>query len=95
MRARERVVGVRELRARLSAYLRGVRRGETVTIGDRRRQPIARLVPFEMSSDADVLERLAARGAVELGAGKPRLRAPVKLLGRARQTSELVIEDRR
>jgi prevent-host-death family protein len=95
MATRERVVGVRELRARLSAYLRGVRRGETVTIGDRRRQPIARLVPFEVSSDIGVLEGLAARGIVALGAGKPRLRRPVKLRGRARQTSDIVVEDRR
>jgi hypothetical protein len=34
------VIGVRELRAHLSAYLRAVARGETVTIGDRRHQPI-------------------------------------------------------
>ncbi len=95
MRSREPVVGVRELRARLSAYLRGVRRGETVTIGDRHRQPIARLVPFQVSSDVDVLERLAVRGVVDLGVGKPRLRRPVKPRARARRTSDIVIEDRR
>ncbi len=47
MKKRVTVIGVRELRAHLSAYLRTVAREETVTIGDRRRQPIARLVPVE------------------------------------------------
>jgi prevent-host-death family protein len=39
MKQRPAVVGVRELRAHLSAYLRRVASGETVTIGDRRRRP--------------------------------------------------------
>lgn len=44
-------VGVAELKARLSEYLRRVRRGETVTILDRATE-IARIVPLE---DADPL----------------------------------------
>ncbi len=43
----EPMVGVRDLRARLSAYLRSVSRGASITIGNRRRQPVARLVPVE------------------------------------------------
>jgi prevent-host-death family protein len=39
-------VGVAELKARLSTYLRAVRRGEAVTVYDRD-TPIARLVPYE------------------------------------------------
>jgi prevent-host-death family protein len=39
-------VGVAELKARLSAYLRAARRGEAVTVYDRD-TPVARLVPYE------------------------------------------------
>jgi prevent-host-death family protein len=39
-------VGVAELKARLSSYLRAVRRGETVTVYDRD-TPVARLMPYE------------------------------------------------
>jgi prevent-host-death family protein len=39
-------VGVAELKARLSAYLRRARRGEAVTVYDRD-TPVARLVPYE------------------------------------------------
>jgi prevent-host-death family protein len=39
-------VGVAELKARLSAYLKAVRRGESVTVYDRD-TPVARLVPYE------------------------------------------------
>ena len=49
-------VGVRELRARLSAYLRSVSNGASITIRDRRHRPVARLVPIK-----------AARGPVKIG----------------------------
>jgi prevent-host-death family protein len=39
-------VGVAELKAQLSRYLRAARRGETVTVYDRD-TPVARLVPYE------------------------------------------------
>ena len=38
-------VGIAELKAKLSEYLRAVRNGKTVVVQDRL-QPIARLVPF-------------------------------------------------
>ena len=43
-------VKVSELKAKLSAYLSEVRRGETVVVYDRS-TPIARLVPFEKETD--------------------------------------------
>ena len=43
---RETRVGIAELKARLSHYLRAVRAGESITVLDRDR-PVARLVPFE------------------------------------------------
>ena len=58
-------VAVRELKKRLSAYLRSVSNGATITIRDRRRLPVARLVPVSKSPEGELLDRLAelvARG---------------------------------
>jgi len=93
MRHREPIVGVRALRARLSAYLRAVKGGATVTIGDRRR-PVARLVPVRRSPEQDILDQLAARGVLQRGVGKPGKSRRVKARAGARPVSDLVIEDR-
>ncbi len=53
-KAAVRAVRVAELKARLSAYLRKVRAGETITVFDRD-TPIARLVP--LSSQAPLTVR--------------------------------------
>jgi prevent-host-death family protein len=90
-----RIVGVRELRARLSAYLRDVAKGATVTIGDRRRQPVARLIPVRRSRDDEVLERLAARGVVRRGTGSIGPLRPVKPRRGRILVSDIVIADRR
>lgn len=50
-------VGVAELKARLSEYLRSVRKGHDVTVMDRD-QPIARIVPYETQSALTVREPL-------------------------------------
>lgn len=52
-------VGVRELRQNLSVYLARVRRGETLTVTERR-HVVAVLAPAARSSDA--LDRLVAEG---------------------------------
>lgn len=52
-------VGVAELKARLSEYLRSVRKGHDVTVMDRD-QPIARIVPYETQSALTVREPLIA-----------------------------------
>lgn len=63
-----RVVNIKELKARLSAYLREVDRGEEFLVTDRSRV-VARLAPprFESSAQAgkvsEVLGQLAAQGA--------------------------------
>jgi len=89
-------VGVRELRTHLSGYLRMVARGQTVTIGDRRRRPIARLVPIEPDLVEDHLAHLEARGILRRGTGgKPGMGQPIKPRKGAPLLSDLVIEDRR
>lgn len=56
------VVKVSELKTRLSGYLARVRRGETVTVCDRR-TPIAKLVPFaEHPGGIDVREAIDVVG---------------------------------
>lgn len=52
-------VGVAELKARLSAYLREARRGHSVTICDRD-TPVARLVPVDVSTPLIVRSRSSA-----------------------------------
>lgn len=46
---------ISELKARLSAYLAEVRRGETVIVCDRN-TPVARLVPYEEERDGFSIE---------------------------------------
>jgi prevent-host-death family protein len=92
---KEAIVGVRDLRARLSAYLRAVARGETVTIGDRSRRPVARLVPVRRAPDDEILEQLAARGVVTPGVGKPSGTPRVSSRTRKRSVADAVIADRR
>jgi prevent-host-death family protein len=88
------VVGVRTLRARLSAYLRHVKQGGSVTIGDRRARPVARLVPVERSPDREILDQLAARGVIQRGLGKPGRTPRVKPPPGSRRVSDLVVENR-
>jgi prevent-host-death family protein len=60
-----RVVNVKELKARLSAYLRQVRAGEVFLVTDRS-EVVARLGPVEASPSATEtgpIERLVALGA--------------------------------
>jgi antitoxin (DNA-binding transcriptional repressor) of toxin-antitoxin stability system len=89
------MVGVRDLRARLSAYLRSVSNGATITIRDRRRRPVARLVPVPRSPESELLDRLADQGILRRGVGKPGQGPPVKSRRRRRLLSDVVIEDRR
>lgn len=93
-RARE-IVGVREFRARLSAYLRAAAAGATITVGDRRRRPLARLVPAARSPEDEGLDRLAAEGVLQRGQGKPGSGRPAKSRPKARLLSDIVIEQRR
>jgi prevent-host-death family protein len=66
---KERRVGVAELKARLSTYLRAARRGEAVTVYDRD-TPVARLVPYEgwVQATLQVRKATAALRDVELPA---------------------------
>ena len=65
------LVGARELKARLGAYLRRVRQGHTLVVTDRG-QPVAELRPVGSGTGVDaVLAKLKAVGAVTRTVDKP------------------------
>jgi prevent-host-death family protein len=68
-------VGIAELKARLSEYLRVVRRGQEITVLDRE-TPIARIVPYT-DAGAPLSVRRPASGARALQAIK--LPPPLKI----------------
>lgn len=91
-------VGVRELKNRLSEYLRAVRAGERVLVTDRG-EVVAELAPPGHSEEPDVpaaLLVLARRGLITLGASGDA--APYPALPRQRQrkrTATQLLEDER
>jgi prevent-host-death family protein len=82
-------VGVKELRADLSAWLRRVGEGLEVVVTDRG-TPVARLSPYGAPSG---LDRLIAEGRVRLPSAPKRLADPQGIPVRG-SVSELVIRDR-
>jgi hypothetical protein len=65
-----RVVGIRELKNRLSEYIRWVRAGETILVTDRGEVVAELRRPGRSASDADVdpgLLELASQGLLRLG----------------------------
>ncbi len=87
------LVGARELKARLGAYLRRVRQGRTLVITDRG-EPVAELRPLEAGTHTDaVLAKLKALGAVTRTADRA-LRPFRQVRSRGRSVAEAVLEDR-
>lgn len=86
-------VGVRELRDKLSEYLRRVRRGELLVITDRGR-PIGELSPAAAGRGVERARELVRRNVATWNGGKPRglSHAPRP---RAGLVSDAVTEDRR
>lgn len=89
-------IGIRELKANLSAHLRRVEAGERVTITDRGRA-IATLEPvdpIERREPPAWLKQLAVEGRVRLGSGGPVGQWP-RIKSKGLLASKTVIEDRR
>jgi prevent-host-death family protein len=85
-------VGIRELKAQLSAYLRRVKAGETVIVTDWGR-PIGRIVPLRPTTDGH-LESLTSAGLVtnaRLVAWNGQRLAPLEPL--AKPMGEMTISD--
>ena len=85
-------VGIRELKSRLSEYLRRVRAGETVVITDRG-QPVGRIVPIAQPL-ADRLEAMAQAGLIRWSGRKLAPMAPVARTRGERTVADLLVEDR-
>ena len=90
-------VGIRELKNRLTQYLRETKKGEEIVVTERG-SPIAVIQPIRAARRSTSLEArlgaLAARGVVTVPTRKPRAKIrPVTLKGPP--LSRTVLEDRR
>ena len=85
--------GIRDLKNRLSYYLREVKKGEKILITERN-QVIATILPVERGEEDSRLLSLVKEGFATWKGGKPTgSRHPVKIKGKA--VSDIVLEDRR
>ena len=86
-------VGVRELKNRLSRYLKRVQAGEELIVTERGRT-VARIVPVKVPELHETLRPLLRDGSIRWAGGKPRgVGKPPKTRGQ--NLSDLIIEDRR
>jgi prevent-host-death family protein len=88
-------VSVRDLKTHLSAWLARVQGGEVVEVTSRRK-PIARITAVEPTAAASTnpLQKAIDAGLISWNGQKPNLPPPIKLRGKGKLLSEIVIEDR-
>ena len=87
------MIGIRELKAHLSQYLKRVEAGEHLTVAHHGR-PIATIAPAGAGPKVDWVRAMVAEGGAHWSGGKPRGLAP-RLKSRGKPASRMVIEDRR
>ncbi len=85
-------VGIRDLKAKLSQYIRQVKSGETVIITEWGK-PVGRIIPIETSLDAK-METLINTGFAVWNGGKLTAVAPVAKIEGAKTVAQLLLEDR-
>lgn len=87
------VVSIRELKSRLSHYLRLARQGESVVITDRG-VPVSRLVPIQPDLEGRI-DAMRGAGLLQWSGRRLSPRQPVLKIPAGRMTvAELVVEDR-
>ena len=90
---KQRSVGIRELKAQLSNYIREVKRGETLLITERGK-PVGRITPVgesvDMRAENNVHSGVAGWSGKKLQAGKP----VVKPRRGRKRISDIVVENR-
>ncbi len=86
------VVSIRELRSRLSHYLRLARGGESVVITDRG-VPVGRLVAIEWDHEGQIAALRAAK-QIQWSGRRLMPRKPTVLIPAGKSVAELLIEDR-
>lgn len=91
-RMKERSIGIRELKSKLSECVRDVKRGSTIVVTERGRR-VARLVPESDSLD-ERLAMLTKAGAMQWS-GRPLDRAAPGVRPRGKRTlADIVVENR-
>jgi prevent-host-death family protein len=88
----EMTVGIRDLKARLSNYLRQVKAGATLIITERGR-PVGRIVPLSPSVEERVQELIQA-GLIAWSGNKLVPMAPVARTRGNQMVADLLLEDR-
>jgi prevent-host-death family protein len=90
----ELLVGIRELKSRLSHYIRHVKSGKTLTITERGK-PVGRIIPIkEEQSLEEKLEAMAQAGLLAWNGEKLEPMEPVVRTRGERTVADLLIEDR-
>lgn len=85
--------GVKDLKNRLSYYLREVKKGEKILVTEREKV-IATITPVDRVEEDSLILSLVREGFAAWKGGKPSgSRRPVKIKGKT--VSEIVLEDRR
>ena len=87
-------IGVRELKARLSAHLSRVKAGQTVVVTEHGR-PVAKLIPLATNDLPSGVARLLATGEAKWSGEPPPPFDPLPIRAGAKTISEMVAEDRR
>ncbi len=85
-------VGIRDLKAQLSHYVRQVKSGETVIITEYGK-PVGRIVPMEVSLDEKVQEMIKS-GFIVWNGEKLKPTKPVAINKGEKTVAEMVLEDR-
>jgi len=89
----ERMIGVRELKARLSKYLREVKAGRSITITERGKA-VGRLVPNAQSLE-EKLRAMLKSGRAEWNGNRLKPAKPAASVKEGHSVAALLVEDRR
>jgi prevent-host-death family protein len=89
----ETVTGVRELKNKLSHYLREVKKGRSIMITERGKI-VATIVPAQERATAEKLQKLARSGLGTWRGGKPK-GASRSIVIKGKPVADIVLEDRR
>ncbi len=88
----KKTVGIRELKAGLSAYMQRVKAGETLIITERGK-PVGSLAPAETSVE-DRLQQMIQSGLAAWSGRRLKARQPTARIRSRKTVSDLVLEDR-
>jgi len=87
------VTGVRDLKNKLSHYLREVKKGRSIVITERGKI-VATIVPAQERATAEKLQKLARSGLGTWRGGKPK-GASRSVVIKGKPVADIVLEDRR